>query len=82
MWTEETVTFVDSVTDMLSGNTTIIFDSSFVELTVALVTVNLALNPDPEGERYLIIGLRLTDPVGVPPGKFQFLLVGLPTEIS
>jgi hypothetical protein len=71
-----------SVTEIFSGDTVIIFNSSLEELIAPLVTVNLALNPEKLGERYLTMGLRPVDPVGVPPGKFHVLLVGLPTEAS
>jgi hypothetical protein len=60
----------------------IIFVSFLIELITPLVIVNLALNPVLEGERYLTTGLAAVPPVGVPPGKFQALLVGLPTEVS
>jgi hypothetical protein len=76
------VALLDNETDMFSGDTEIIFVSSLEELIAPLVTVNLALNPKEEGERYLTIGLLATEPVGVPPGKFHVLLVGLPTEAS
>jgi len=84
MGTGETVTFVDNVTEIFSGDTTIIFDSSLVELLVSTssYTVKETLNPKDDGERYLTIGLVSVEDVGLPPEKPQTLLVGFPTEAS
>ena len=85
MGTGETVTFVDNVTEIFSGDTTIIFDSSLVELLAPVApsyTVNETLNPKDDGERYLTMGLVSAEDVGLPPEKPQTLLVGFPTEAS
>jgi hypothetical protein len=69
-------------TEIFSGVTIIIFISSLDELIAPFVIVSLALNPTLDGELYLTMGLVAVAPVGVPPGKFHDLLVGLPTEVS
>ncbi|NCX04745.1 MAG: hypothetical protein EBW68_03070 [Actinobacteria bacterium] len=70
------------VIKIFSGATTIMFDFSLEELMLPMLIVNLALNPVFDGETYLTIGLVAVAPVGVPPGKFQILPVGDPSEMS